>query len=102
MIDINNERLLSLVEASRLLPGRPSAATLWRYRTKGIRGRVLASVAIGGKIFTSAEAVARFAEQRGDTQCVAQRTPTKREQAIARASAELDAALSDGSQRRLR
>lgn len=37
-------------------------ATIWRWRTKGVRGAKLESVAIGGRWFTSDEAFARFVE----------------------------------------
>ena len=35
MIDVTTETLLALTEAAAFLPGRPSVATLWRWRTKG-------------------------------------------------------------------
>jgi len=90
MIDINSETLIPLSEARSRFPGRPSAATLWRWRLKGINGRRLESVALGGKIFTSIEALARFAQHRGgSTEASTVHTPAARERAIRKAEAEL-------------
>ena len=63
MIDLNTEKLISFSQASARVPGRPSLCTLWRWRTKGVRGRKLEAVIIGGRPYTSAEALARFARQ---------------------------------------
>ena len=92
MIDVTSEKLLTLPEAAALLPGRPSVATLWRWRTRGAHGRRLESLVLGGKVFTSAEAIQRFAEQRGGADQPAIRTPAARERSIRKAEAELKAA----------
>ncbi len=89
MIDITTERLLTLSEASALLPGRPSICTIWRWRTKGARGRRLESCVLGAKVYTSREALQRFAQQQGGTVAPSSRTPAAREKAIARAEKEL-------------
>ncbi len=89
MIDVTNEKLLTLTEAAALLPGRPSVCTLWRWRTRGARGRKLESVVLGGKVYTSAEALQRFAEQRGGIASPTIRTPAQRQRAIERAEREL-------------
>ena len=90
MIDMQTEQLITLSEASRLIPGRPSTTTLWRWRIKGVRGRVLESVTVGGKTYTSREAIERFAEQ-GGSACPSStvRSPAARERAIAQAEREL-------------
>ena len=90
-IDITAEQLLLLSEAAASLPGRPSVATLWRWRTRGARGRRLESVVLGGKVFTSREALQRFAHQQGGSDAPMIRTPTKRDRAIRQAEAELKA-----------
>lgn len=59
MID-SKEELITLANARTLLPGRPSIPTLWRWRSRGVRGRVLESVVIGGRVYTSREALRRF------------------------------------------
>ena len=90
MIDVAKEKLLNLPQATALFPDRPSVATLWRWRTKGVHGRTLESVRIGGKIYTSVEAIQRFAQQHGgDSAEPPGRTPAARERAIAKADQEL-------------
>lgn len=60
-IDINSESLLSLAEAAKTLPTRPSVSTLHRWRLRGVRGVTLETVLLGGRRLTSAEALGRFA-----------------------------------------
>ena len=45
---------------------------------------------IGGRPYTSVEAIARFAEQRGDHATPAVRTPARRERDIRQAEEELE------------
>ncbi|REK12638.1 MAG: DUF1580 domain-containing protein [Planctomycetota bacterium] len=92
MIDLTNEHLLTLAEAASLLPDRPSIATLWRWRTRGAHGRRLESIVLGGKVYTSREAIQRFARQSGGDDTSTIRTPAARQQAIARAAKALDEA----------
>lgn len=93
MIDISTEHLLTMTEAARLLPGRPSTCTLWRWRTRGVDGRVLESVTVGGRTYTSREALQRFAAHRGGQHnAPTLRTTGQRERAISRAERELDQA----------
>jgi hypothetical protein len=65
-IDVNSETLLSFAEASRTGPGRPHLGTLHRWRLAGVRGVLLESCLIGGKRFTSREALQRFADALAD------------------------------------
>ena len=67
MIDITREKLFTLGVIARVLPstrrGRPThPSTLLRWATKGVRGRRLDAVRIGGNWYTSLEALGRFAE----------------------------------------
>lgn len=62
MIDISSEQLLTFTAATKLLPERPNVATLWRWRTAGCRGVRLETVLVGGKRYTSAEALQRFVD----------------------------------------
>jgi Protein of unknown function (DUF1580) len=50
-----NSKPLTLAQAARLLPNRPNPVTLWRWRTKGIRGVRLRTELIGGRRFTRRE-----------------------------------------------
>ena len=61
-IDIQNEEVLSIAEAAKLLPGRPNVRTVWRWLDRGCRGCRLESVLVGGRRYTSVEAVFRFLE----------------------------------------
>jgi hypothetical protein len=76
-------------EASARFPGRPSLCTLWRWRLKGVRGRKLESVVIGGTPYTSLEALERFAQHQGGTEAPTIRTSAARERAIRQAEQEL-------------
>lgn len=68
MIDVQTETLVSLSEAAASLPRRragkkPHTATLYRWTTRGCKGIVLESLAIGGTRCTSREALQRFFER---------------------------------------
>ena len=66
---------------------------MWRWRLRGIRGVKLETIKIGGRRFTSAEALARFIEQStaaADGLPLPTRTNRQREAAIRRAERELD------------
>lgn len=61
-IDIQSDRILTFQEAARSLPGTPHLSTLHRWRLKGIRGVRLKSCLIGGKRYTSREALQQFVD----------------------------------------
>jgi hypothetical protein len=68
MFDLFEEDLISLAEAGRALPGRPHVSTLWRWVTHGIgpeRTR-LETVSVGGRRYTSRQALRRFVAVRSD------------------------------------
>ncbi|MCI0630465.1 MAG: DUF1580 domain-containing protein, partial [Phycisphaerales bacterium] len=59
------EELITLVEAAKLSPGRPSVNAVWRWCRRGVRARNgerirLEHVRAGGRIFTSAAGLGRF------------------------------------------
>ncbi len=69
MIDIENERMMSLAEATkwdgwprRRNGKRPHIATLWRWAMHGARGVRLETVRCGGTLCTTLPAIARFCE----------------------------------------
>jgi hypothetical protein len=67
MINISTETLLNLGQAARLLPpgrqGRPThPSTILRWITRGVRGCKLEAIRLGGSVYTSREALQRFAE----------------------------------------
>ena len=63
-IDPDQENVMSLTEATRVLPrinGRkPAVSTLWRWCRKGLRGVHLEYLRVGRNIVTSKEALHRF------------------------------------------
>ena len=60
-IDFSSDELLSLQQASQILPGRPHISTLHRWRLRGVRGQKLVTVLIGGRRYTSRRALSEFA-----------------------------------------
>ena len=67
MIDSQKERLIPLAEAAVQVPGRRpgqsvGVSTLYRWIDLGVRGVRLESMACGGTLCTTAEAIQRFFE----------------------------------------
>jgi len=62
-IDLNVERPITFNRAARYLPrsSRPNQSTWWRWWRHGVRGIQLETVLIGGRRYTTREAVLRFA-----------------------------------------
>ncbi len=59
-LDFTIEEPIPITSAPSHIPGRPALSTTWRWILKGIRGRRLESGMIGGRRFTTKEAIARF------------------------------------------
>lgn len=59
-INLATDTLLTLSDAARRLPTKPSPATLWRWRNKGTNGVKFPVVRCGGRWITSVEAIAEF------------------------------------------
>ena len=93
MIDVLREKLLSFPQAADSLPDRPHLSTLHRWRMRGVRGVRLETVLVGGKRYTSTEALSRFFRA---TTAAAEGAPTpaaeSRTDAIQQAEETLDAA----------
>ena len=62
MLELDGHKLVSLPEAAALLPGRPHLSSLHRWMRRGVRGIRLETVLIGGRRFTSREALQRFVD----------------------------------------
>lgn len=60
MIDFTIEEPIPITSASSHIPTRPALSTTWRYVLKGVRGRKLESGMIGGRRYTTRQAIARF------------------------------------------
>jgi hypothetical protein len=64
-IDLINERVVTLTDATRHLPTRrggkrPAPSTLFRWAGSGLRGVRLETLRVGGTLCTSLEALERF------------------------------------------
>jgi hypothetical protein len=59
MIDFLIEQPLSLAEAVKMIPGRPSLSTVWRWTSRR-KDPLETFVVGGGRRFTTREAIARF------------------------------------------
>jgi hypothetical protein len=102
MIDFTTEKVIPLKGVADILPSsrrgkKLSWPTLWRWVTKGVRGRKLEAVRVGGSLYTSREAVERFSRieivaDKSRAQKTALRSAARRKREHARAKAELKAA----------
>jgi len=95
-IDITTEALLSLSEAAKTLPGRPHASSIFRWLTRGVRGVRLESTLVGGRRYTSQEALVRFCAAitaAAADELAPVRTPARRERDFQRAEREMGIAL---------
>ncbi len=57
---VMTEDTLSIADACKEIPGRPSTATVWRWTKRGIYGVRLESFRSGHAIMTSRQAINRF------------------------------------------
>jgi len=88
-----DEKLLTFAQAAAWLPSRPHVATLHRWRLKGVHGVRLETVRIGGRRYTSQEAISRFVAATtaaADGSPPPARTARQRERAIREAEKELN------------
>jgi hypothetical protein len=60
MPNLLDEDLIPFAEGVRSLPGRPHISTGYRFATRGSRGVVLETVLVGGRRYTSRQALRRF------------------------------------------
>ncbi len=97
MIDSMTEELLTLAEAARVVPSKSgrgvNASTVWRWALRGVSGTRLDVLRIGGKTYTSRQALQKFYEKctasaMGVTQTA---TPAIRRKAAEAAERELEA-----------
>jgi hypothetical protein len=58
--NLENETLISITDAAKRCPSRPHVGTVWRWTLNGLHGIKLQSIKVGGKRFTSLEALHRF------------------------------------------
>jgi len=84
--DFQQEQAITLAEAANHVPKRNGKkvhySTLYRWSTKGARGRVLESRLVGGIRYTTVEALQRFMNPQGSSP---QETSLAIDQALTRA-----------------
>lgn len=92
MIDVSVERPITFNEAARYLPEdrRPNFSTWWRWSTAGVRGVRLETILIGGRRYTTAQAVERFIAS-SNGRPIQSRTSKQRQRDHVQAVAELQA-----------
>lgn len=86
-IDLSQESLLPLQEAPKHVPGRPHISTIYRWITR--KNNPLETVKVGGRVFTSVEAIHRFIA--GCNQSRPANSTAARQHQIKRAEETLDA-----------
>ena len=99
-IDILAETLVTIPQASALLPSdesgrKPAIATIYRWMLRGVKGVRLETCLVGGKRFTSHEALQRFSEavtRAAQGKAPVPRTSTRRKQHDEAVERELQAA----------
>jgi hypothetical protein len=64
---INLRKYITLSKAANLSPGRPHAATAWRWATHGVRGIKLRSIRSGNRVLTTQEWLDEFHRQCNQT-----------------------------------
>ena len=97
-----DEPLIPLREVCELIPSarigkKLCFATVWRWMTRGARGRVLESVTVGASRYTTASALERFMHNGNGADADAQpalatRSPARRERDHRKACDSLDKA----------
>ena len=56
-MDMQKESLIRISQAAREIPGRPHLSTVVRWSLRGIKGVRLEKIVVGGRRFTSREAI---------------------------------------------
>ncbi len=90
-IDVSSESLITLGEACRVVPPHGvSTATMARWIQRGVGGVRLATIVIGGRRFTSREAISQFiAAQNADESPAPTVSPAQRQRQAKAAQTEL-------------
>jgi hypothetical protein len=85
VIDLATEQLISVADARARLPGtKPGAKIGMATLTRWIRSGLLESVKLGGRRFTSIEALQRFAVAEKQTAAAPAPPPTRKSEAVVR------------------
>ncbi len=90
-IDPHAEDLVILPESRELFPTRPHISTIWRWIQRGTRGHRLDTCHVGGRRYTSRQAVQRFPYRLNSNHAPVKPSAVRQRQ-IDQAEAELAAA----------
>ena len=82
-----DENLIKIIDVPRHLPGRPNVSTIYRWLNSG----KLESVMIGGRRWTSTEAIARFVNRSTSGAATPSEVSGQRKREIEKAEAKLKA-----------
>ena len=62
-MNFKEERPVPIRRVSDYVPGRPHISTVWRWINRGIRGHRLETMHVGGRRYTTEQAITRFLEK---------------------------------------
>lgn len=60
MTDFDRDRCITFRQAAALLPGSPARSTMHRWTHHGVRGVKLATILVGGRRYTTRDAIDQF------------------------------------------
>lgn len=60
MLEIENHKLMTLLQVAKRLPNRPHVSTVARWIYRGVRGRKLISTVLGGRRYVSENSLNEF------------------------------------------
>ena len=90
-IDLETETIIPVRDVSKHTPGRPHVATIYRWAQRQLNP--LETVRVGGRLFSSVEAISRFVDRCTNPESTpAEVAGSQREREISKAEAELKAA----------
>lgn len=89
----NFQQFIALLEAAANFPNRPHVATLVRWSLKGVGPRrvKLQTWKVGGRRYTTQEAIDRFVAQLSEENATAERLSARRGESIAEDERQLNA-----------
>jgi len=107
MITLDEDKLIPLRDVPKLLPRRPNGKRLhisavYRWAQRGLGGRQLETIKIGGTTYTSREALMRFGVQDGvaPTSPMSRAVSRSRERQISQAARAVEEILGGRGDRR--
>ncbi len=89
MSSVFQQKLISIKQATKVIPTRPHKSTIFRWIERGCRGKKLESWTIGGQRFTSVEALETFFSATNNRSPEASLPSKSRQSAIESAELEL-------------